>query len=152
MKNIVFSINKKEVYQEIAQTTSYTGAKMIGDKEAYDRISIIDEDESQLERFLCESCASAVEALKKFVTKEDQASDIFTIELELSPSFDDELVKSMQKELFSYFVMSVTSKWYAFTNKEEAGDYSDAALSFLEGVRRKAYYKRKPTRPIYKTQ
>lgn len=151
MKNIIFSIDRAKVYEEVAQTTSYTGAKMVGDKDAYDRISVIDEDKSQLERFWAESCASAVEALKRFILKEDQTSEIFTMELELSPSFDDELVKSMQKELFSYFVMSVTSKWYTFTNKDESGDYTDAAASFLESVRRKAFYKRKPTRPVFKT-
>ena len=55
----------------------------------------------------------------------------------------------MEREAASYMVLSIVSKWYAFTNKDEAGDYAAGAASMLEGVRRKACHKRKPRRPVY---
>ena len=44
MINITLTINKADVYKEVAQTTSYTGAKMDSDGNAYDRIFTTDED------------------------------------------------------------------------------------------------------------
>ena len=55
MKIIVFQIQKDTVYNEVAKTTSYTGAKMEGDEGAYDRIFTTDEDKIMLERFWNES-------------------------------------------------------------------------------------------------
>lgn len=71
------------------------------------------------------------------------------LELEVSESFDAVLRGPMEKEAASYMVLSIVSKWYAFTNKDEAGDYAAGAASMLEGVRRKACHKRKPRRPVY---
>jgi hypothetical protein len=51
MIDIILTVNKEKVYEEVAKTTSYTGAKM-DDELAYDRIFTTDEDKSMLERFL----------------------------------------------------------------------------------------------------
>ena len=50
MTDIALTVNKESVYEEVAQTTSYTGAKM-NDELAYNRIFTTDEDKSMLERF-----------------------------------------------------------------------------------------------------
>ena len=44
MATVVLLIDKAKVYEEVAQTTAYTGAKMDGDEKAYERISTIDGD------------------------------------------------------------------------------------------------------------
>lgn len=146
------TINKEQVYEEVAQTTSYTGAKMEGDSNAYDRIFTTDADRSQLERFWTESCVAVCEKLKKFLGGTETTSTGFSIELDLSSSFDETLSESIQKELVSFFVMNITAKWYVFTNKKESADYALAAASFLEGVHRKSCYKKRPRRPKYGTE
>lgn len=148
MKEITITIGKEEVYDEVSQTTSYTGAKMEGgDDDTYDRIFTTEADRSQLERFWNESCVAVCEALKEFVDSEETDAGGFTINLSLSSSFDAALEPAMKKELFSFFVMNIAAKWYVFTNKNEAGDFSASAAGMLEGVKRKAYYRRRPTRP-----
>lgn len=150
--NVTLKVEKAGVYEEVAQTTSYTGAKMMdGDAKAYDRIFTTDEDASQLERFWNESCAGAVEALKKYVAEESSDTTAFEVKLEVSSAFDSSLLPSIRKELFSYFVMSITGKWYAFTNKGESGAYLASAGESLEGVKRKVCYKKRPKRPTYGT-
>lgn len=150
MTTLELTINKKEVYNEVAQTTSYTGAKMTGgDEDAYDRIFTTDEDQSMLERFWNESCIAVCEIMKKFLQSESVTEDGYSIALGLSSAFDDTLKPSMEKELFSFFVMNIVAKWYAFTNKKEATEYGLSASSFLEGVHRKACFKKKPKRPVY---
>lgn len=148
MKEITITINKEEVYEEVAQTTSYTGAKMEGgDDKTYDRIFTTEADRSQLERFWNESCVDVCEALKEFVQEERNEKDSFSIFLGLSSSFDPALEPAMKKELFSFFVTNIVCKWYVFTNKKEAADFSASAVGMLDGVKRKAYYRRKPKRP-----
>lgn len=147
MTEVVIIIGKEDVWDEVAQTTSYTGAKMEGDGDAYDRIFTTEWDRSQLERFWDESCVAVCETLKEFIQDERNGSEGFTIFLSLSSSFDTALEPSMRKELFSFFVTNIVSKWYAFANKSESGDYAASASDMLEGIRRKAYYRKKPTRP-----
>lgn len=148
MRKITIEISKEDVYREVAQTTSYTGAKMIDDDEkAYDRIFTTEEDQSQLDRFWDESCVAVCETLKEFVIEERNEGGVFSVKLGMSSAFEPAIEPAMHKEVFSFFVTSIVSKWYAFTNKKEAGDYATGASVMLEGVRRKAYHRRKPTRP-----
>ncbi len=148
MIDITFTINKKAVYEEVAQTTSYTGAKM-DDENAYDRIFTTDEDLSMLERFWNESKNTVCNTTKKLLTSESETDGVFTLALQLSASFDEALTESMQRSLFSFFVMNITAKWYTFTNKQEATGYATEAATYLEDIMRKAYFKKKPMRPTY---
>lgn len=148
MAELTIEISKGAVYEEVAQTTSYTGAKMEGgDDKIYDRIFTTEADRSQLERFWNESCVDVCEALKEFVREERNGKDSFSIFLGLSTSFDRALEPAMKKELFSFFVMNIVGKWYVFTNKKEAEGFLQSAVELLDGVKRKAYYRRRPRRP-----
>ena len=142
------SVNKDDVYNEVAKTTSYTGAKM-GDKESYERIPITDEDKVMLERFWNESKNTICGSLKKFLTDEQENGGAYTLTLDLSVSFDESLLESMERSLFSFFVMNITAKWYTLANKQEATDYAAAAATNVEDILRKAFFKKKPKRPTY---
>lgn len=146
---IELNVKKNEVLEEVAKTSAYSGSKMTEDEGAYERIFTTDADREMLERFWSESQVAVCEAMKKFLADEGETDDGYTVSLELSKSFDDVLQGSMEKELFSFFVMNITAKWFAFTNKKEAGDYGTAAQELLVGVRKKALYKKRPTRPTY---
>lgn len=148
MINITLTVNKEKVYEEVAQTTSYTGAKM-DDENAYDRIFTTDEDKSMLERFWNECRNTVCNSMKKVLNLESETDGVFSLALELSNSFDEALTESMQRSLFSFFVMNITAKWYTFTNKEEATGYATEAATYLEDIMRKAYFKKRPVRPKY---
>lgn len=148
MADIVLTVNKEKVYEEVAQTTSYTGAKM-DDEHAYERIFTTDEDKSMLERFWNESKNTVCNSLKKILLSEIEASGEYQLSLGVSSSFDEALTESMNRSLFSFFVMSITAKWYTFTNKEEATEYATEAAIYMEDVMRKAFFKKRPIRPTY---
>lgn len=149
MKRELFQITKNETFQEIAKTTSYAGAKMKGDVSAYDRIFTTDEDKEMLERFWNESKNTVANKLKKVFVAETDYNGIYTLELDLSNSFDENLIESMHRSLFSFFVLNITAKWYTLTNKEEVERYAATAASSLEDFLHKAFYKKKPVRPTY---
>ncbi len=147
--DITLTVNRADVFKEVAQTASYTGAKMKDDINAYERISTVDEDQSELLRFWDESRAEVAQTFIRMVTSESMDGDDYNLVLNVSSSFDEALQPSMQLGLFSYFVQSIAAKWYVFTNKQEAGAYADVGKGILEEVREKAFFKKKPTRPKY---
>lgn len=142
MIDIALTVDKEKVYAEIAQTTSYTGSKM-DDELAYDRIFTTDEDKSMLERFWNESKNTVCNSLKKTLQGEVEADGEYIISLGLSNSFDEALTESMERSLFSFFVMNITAKWYTFTNKEEAAGYATEAATYMEDIMRKAFLQKK---------
>lgn len=142
------SVSKDDVYNEVAKTTEYTGSKM-EDAEAYKRIFTTEQDKVMLERFWNESKNSIAGSLKKFLVSENEASGSYVLTLELSASFDESLLESMERSLFSFFVMNITAKWYTLANKQEATDYAAAAVTNIDDIMRKAFFKKKPQRPTY---
>lgn len=147
---ITLSVNKTAVYNEVAQTTAYTGDKMDKDETAYKRIFTTDEDQSELLRFWDEGKNTLCQGLKNFLPVESEDEEgKYSVTLDLSSSFDSGLQPSMERSLFSFFVMSITAKWFAYANKEEAASYASEAAAHLEDIMRKAYFKKKPTRPTY---
>lgn len=72
---VTLDIYKDEVYTEVAQTSSYAGAKMDDDPNAYERIFTTDEDKSQLERFWNESCVTFCEIMKRYLVSESDLSN-----------------------------------------------------------------------------
>lgn len=154
MNEVNLSINKSSVYEEVAKTTSYTGAKMEGDETAYDRIITTDDDRTMLERFWREACNAATEQFKPFVVSVSEQPEVNTlsmeqnydVKLELSSSFDMSLRDSIETSLFSFFVAVIVSKWYKFTNKQETESYASDAVGMMDDVMRKIYYKKKPKR------
>ena len=148
MTDIALTVNKESVYEEVAQTTSYTGAK-VDDELAYNRIFTTDEDKSMLERFWSESKNTVCNSLKKTLLNEVEEAGVYQLSLGVSSSFDKALTESMQRSLFSFFVMNITAKWYTFTNKEEATGYATEAATYMEDIMRKVFFKKRPTRPTY---
>ena len=146
---ITLSVSQSAVLNEVAQTTSYTGAKMDDDENAYERISTVDEDQSELSRFWDESRAEVAQTFIRMLSSEGMDGDTYSLVLNVSVSFDDALLPSMQLGLFSYFVQSITAKWYVYANKKEAGDFANVGKGILDEVKQKALYKKRPVRPTY---
>lgn len=146
---ITLQISKTAVLNEVAQTTAYSGAKMDDDEKAFDRIGVVDEDNTELQRFWDESRAEVAQTFIRMLASEGMNGDNYELKLNVSVSFDDSLLPSMVLGLFSYFVQSITAKWYVFTNKKEAGAFDERGNTLLQEVKEKAYYKKMPTRPVY---
>lgn len=151
------TVNRADVYAELASSTAYTGVKRskdpaAQDDEALDRIATIDEDKEQLQRFWDEARTEVAQALIRFIITEemDETTGYYRLTLELPSSFDETMLPSMQLSLFSYFVQSIAARWFALaSNKGDVEAYAAGAKAYLDDVRQKAFYKRRPTRPTY---
>lgn len=146
---ITLHISKSAVLREVAQTSTYSGAKMDDDAKALERIGVVDEDNAELQRFWDESRAEVAQTFIRMLSSEGMSGDDYELKLNVSVSFDNSLLPSMELGLFSYFVQSITAKWYVYTNKKESGAFSDRGNALLQEVKEKAFYKKMPTRPTY---
>lgn len=143
------SVERSDVWEEVAKTASYTGDKLTdSDEGAYERMMLTDEDRKTLERFWEETVAVANDRLRTMLMAGGMpAAERYEVTLEVSVAFDKVLVPSVQASLRSFFVKAMTGKWYAFCNKGEAADYLAGAAEMMEEVLRKLYTRRRPTRP-----
>ena len=135
--------------QEVAQTTNYIGAKKDGDEGALERISTVDEDQQELERFWNECRAEVTQSLIGLQPHDALAGDVFSLSLEVSQRFNQAQLPSMQTGLFSYFVQSIVAKWCMYANKDESVNYAQRAEAIITELKEKAYHKLAPTRPTY---
>lgn len=148
---VTLSLSRSAVFNEVARSSSYTGAKMPDDADAYARIPTVDEDEDELCRFWDESRAEVCRAFIRMLVSEGMCGDgdTYRVVLNVSRSFDMALLPGMELGLFSYFVQRIISKWYVYVNKPEAVGYAESSRNLLEEIKEKAYYKKKPVRPTY---
>lgn len=138
---ITLTINKPDVLKEVAQTTSYTGSKKVGDDGALDRIATIDEDQKELQRFWDESRAEVAQTFIRLLASEGMNGDNYEVKLNEPENFSMALLPSMQLGLFSYFVYNITGKWYVYTNKEEAAAFMEMGNAKLMEVRDKSLFR-----------
>ena len=152
METIQVNVNSKDVYEEVAKATDYTGSKLIdGDENARERILAVDDDLKELGRFWDESVSAAEEWLKEMLvtshtTKVDGAM-YYVLVLEVSVAWDADLLGSVESTLRSYFISSIIGQWFKFANKGEAADYLTNAADMLQSVERLLYTRRRPTLP-----
>lgn len=159
MKQIALTVNKQLVYNEVAKTTAYTGAKQLTDKDrdAYKRIFTTDADRLMLERYFIEACNELTEALMPYlhsVSSHPASNGVddqdYVVVIEIADTWPaDALKDATEGTMFSFFVNYIVSMWYMLQKKEEAAGYmaiadnlkSSLALSFLtkrvKPVRRK---------------
>ena len=154
MISVTFTVQKGEVYNEVAKTTSYTGIKMSGDD--YLRTFTTDEDRMMLERFFNEAANSLTDLFKPFLVTVSETSPLhcvdlsrnYEISLELSSSYDVNLNGSIQSSMFSFFTNYIVGSWYKFANKGEADGYLATAASMILDIKSKLYFRKKPRRVV----
>lgn len=149
MVTINLKIEQADVYEEVAKVTDYTGTKSAdGAEEVRDRILITDEDLKTLGRFWEETVAVANDRLKAMLLRGGEPSaKTYEITLEVSKSFDQVLVPSVQAALRSYFVQAIAGKWFKFSNKSETEGCFTEAGDMIEDALRKLYSRKRPTPP-----
>ena len=152
---ITISVNKANVYDEVAKTTAYVGAKkMTEDVTAYDRIFTTDEDRLLLERFWVETCGVVTEQFKPFIVSVDSQPvshgiDLtrnYKVTLDLSSAFDESLTESISTTLHSLFVSSLVGKWFAITNQVDVERYVAEAAGAMESILKMVYFRKRPSR------
>lgn len=148
MKDIVLTVRKESVYDEVAKTTAYVGHKLQGEENGYNRIFTKDSDQDLLDRFWQETCNAVTDQLKPYITQV-QLSEDYDATISVPDAFDDTIKDSMESSLFSFFVTAIVGKWFRITNRSEVDTYLEEAVGYMNDVVRKLYHRTRPDRPSY---
>lgn len=148
MADSILTIKKSDVYEEVAKTTAYIGAKnkLEDGKSAFDQVFVTDADLTMIERFYNESVDALRNVLKRFLTGETEEEGSTKWILEMPSRFDDNLLSSINSSANSFLVNSIIGKWCEITANDKVKDYADNAAALLLDIKDKAFYKKKPTR------
>lgn len=148
MADLIISIKKSDVYEEVAKTTAYIGAKnkLEDGKSAFDQVFVTDADLTMIERFFNESLDALRNVLKRFISGGSGVDGTFTWQLEMPSRFDDNLLSSINSSANSFLVNSIIGKWCEITANDNVKEYADNAAALLSDIKDKAFFKKKPTR------
>ena len=148
MADSTLTITKSDVYEEVAKTTAYIGAKnkLEDGKSAFDQVFVTDADLTMIERFFNESLDALRNVLKRFISGGSGVGGTITWQLEMPSRFDDNLLESIKSSANSFLVNSIIGKWCEITANDKVKEYADNAAALLIDIKEKAFFKKKPTR------
>ena len=148
MADSTFTITKSDIYEEVAKTTAYIGAKnkLEDGKSAFDQVFVTDADLTMIERFFNESLDALRNVLKRFISGGSGVGGTITWQLEMPSRFDDNLLESIKSSANSFLVNSIIGKWCEITANDKVKEYADNAAALLLDIKEKAFFKKKPTR------
>lgn len=148
MADSTLTITKSDVYEEVAKTTAYIGAKnkLEDGKSAFDQVFVTDADMTMIERFFNESLDALRNVLKRFISGGSGADGTITLQLKMTSRFDDNLLESIKSSANSFLVNSIICKWCEITANDKVKEYADNAAALLLDIKEKAFFKKKPTR------
>ena len=148
MANFTLTITKSDIYEEVAKTTAYIGAKnkLEDGKSAFDQVFVTDADLTMIDRFFNESLDSLRNVLKRFISGGSGVYGTITWQLEMPSRFDDNLLESIKSSANSFLVNSIIGKCCEITANDKVKEYADNAAALLLDIKDKAFFKKKPTR------
>lgn len=148
MADSTLTIKKSDVYEEVAKTTAYIGAKnkLEDGKSAFDQVFVTDADLTMIERFFNESLDALINVLKRFISGGSEVDGTITWQLEMPSRFDDNLLSSINSSANSFLVNRIIGKWCEITANDKVKEYADNAAALLLDIKDKAFFKKEPTR------
>ena len=147
MRDIRISINKDEVYEEVAKTTAYIGGKNLdaNGKSLYDQVFVTDADREMLEGYWNAAIGDVSVALYSVLAFENSYEEE-TFGLRVSNVFKETLVKTLETTAFSYVVNKIVAEWCLVVSKDKAEDYLSKANALLVKMDAILYIRKRPTR------
>lgn len=133
--------------EEVAVTTAYLGGRR-ADKSDFDRLGVADEDGEALCRYWEECKSDAESTLRPLVLGSSDDGTTYSLTLDVAETWCREWLDGLCSALRSYFITSIISKWLALCGDEGAGGYGNSAAAHLDTVRRGAWRKGAPVKPL----
>ena len=149
MRDIRISINKDEVYEEVAKTTAYIGGKNLdaNGKSLYDQVFVTDADRDMLEGYWNAAISDVSVALDSILAFENSDSgEEETFGLRVSNLFKESLTKTLKSSIFSYVVNKIVTGWCSVVAPDKVEYYELVSKTHLDKIGEIIYARKRPTR------
>lgn len=135
MQKVEITINKSDVYEEVAKTSAYIGGKSIdaNGNNLYDQVFVTSEDKEMLERFWNGAIASLTYVLDSVLIQaiEDEDEGNLTMILGMTNNFKMALKDALLSTSVEYMENKIIGEWCAITDKTETEQYAGQASALL---------------------
>ena len=134
---ITLSVSYPAIITSVERKTNYVGGKREGDENAFDRIVTVDEDNTELESLFGECRTDLVHRLQARVVSEsldEEEPRYYRLNLDVADEFNSALVPTLTLALFNYFINGMLSRWFIYTNQDEAALYAGRAEENLDNI------------------
>lgn len=149
MRDIRISINKDEVYEEVAKTTAYIGGKTFdaNGKSLYDQVFVTDADRDMLEGYWNAAINDVSVALDSVLAFENSDSgEEETFGLRVSNLFKESLTKTLKSSIISYVVNKIVAGWCSVVAPDKVEYCELIAKTYLAKIGEIIYARKRPTR------
>lgn len=144
--NITITIVAATILTEVGRLTNYAAIKQEKQEGDFERVATSGSDADMLQQFWKTACDTVVDKFKNYLFGLTATATQYQIIVTPTSRFNTELTDSMKENIQKFVILSVTSKWYAMTNKDDAAAYDAKATEELTEAMRKWYHKRRPIR------
>lgn len=144
MKRLIYTIAKEKILAEVSLISSYAGVK--SEEDIFCRVALADEDEDLASRFWTDAACEIIDRLREFVVASSINDTSFTLELELSGSYDESLNTSVERDLTSALAYAVISEWFRLTFPGRSSEWATLSAGSLERAHKKLCSRVRPKR------
>jgi len=145
MISFIITIQKGDVYTEVARLSSYTGDRMPEDATAYGRMFITEQDSELLEPYWDEACSAITSTLQPFFSSVEEGSEKYSVSMALPSNWDPLLKDGLKSSIRGYFIRMLTAKWYKITNRTDVEAVMSDAIALLADIHHKVYSRTRTT-------
>lgn len=150
-------IGKARVMDEVRKTTEYIGSKSVSEQDpgAYERITAVDANREQLDRYWTEACDGATRALAHWVESvrsqslthhpEIGSDRDYLVKLAMPTNWDNAYLPVVNETLLSYLVNSIVAKWLLIVQPDQASAYATLAAGGELQLGQMMLYRKRPT-------
>lgn len=136
MQKLTITISKAEVYEEVAKTTAYLGAKNVdaNGKSLFDQVFVTDADKAMLERFWHSAMESLLYVLGDVLrssTEDDEGTELW---LGMTDNFPMTMAEPLKSTAIEYVENKIIGEWCAVADKGEVEQYSNQSGALLMQV------------------
>jgi len=142
MIDYTIKIEKALVLNEVKKTSAYIGKKLTTaeDPGAFERVSLVDANEEQLDRYWTEACSAATLALShwQLLSKAQplHAGDDYNVTLRLPDNWNATLGSSLQGAVASYLENMVLTQWLMIVDRGDVEAHTALATRAMAEVNR----------------
>lgn len=139
---LVVTIIKSSVLEEVYKLTGYTGSK----HDDIDKLSSTEDDALLLTSFYKEGTSSLSDEVSRFGSMTAESDSDSTFKFELPSSWNDKFTSSLQKSMAQYVVSYVCAKWFNLMMKDESKYYDGICNGLSASITKYLCERKRPSR------
>ena len=147
MAELTITVERTEVYDEVAKVTAYIGGKTVDANglSLYDKVFVTDADREMMDSFFSAAVSNVMTALEHTLKSASVGDGDPVLTLRLPSNFNPAMEKPLAQSVSEYIENSIVAAWCAIVKKDEE-TYAAKASALLQQISAMQYLRQRPKR------